>query len=380
MKRIRLFTQLYFDTEPLRASGWPRISRDLATLLDMASVSNVAVNLPEAVLRELKGQFIRELKGHRSNPIFRKIQDLSARVELPDAVKWAITDESVVREFESKTVAALADKAIRTVALSTRPATEYFDLLIDRQLPFSEDGRGFGDAIILMSIIDDLRSRGEEGVLVTADRHFASVRQTATRFGVSLEALTVDGVRQSLLSRLADAALAKYERSLAALRQLLSNEEARTMDFVKNNLEVTDDSLGLLGTLTRSIQSLDRLDAVRIGRVSTTPQLWKLEQPNTEIAVTISGQAVLTATVSRWPTRPPRIYRVGEGSREVNTLEGPVITEETLERPVLINARARWVRDSVFDQLTIEGVATHRPSPAVAALETLMDESDPADA
>jgi hypothetical protein len=353
------------------------VSRDLAALFDMAMVSAVTVAVPEAVLRELRGQCLRESKEHRANAVFRKLRDLVGRVDVPDAVEWTVLDQQLIEHFDARSAAMLADKNIRTVPLSERRATEYFAMFVERQPPFSEDGRGFGDTMILMSIIDDLRTRGEDGVIVTADRHFSSVSQIAKRFAVDLQALTLDGVRQQLLGRLADAAINKYDRNLSALLRVLSDAQPQMRRFVEDNFELTDASFGLLGSILSTIQSLDRLESIKIHRVSTTPQLWKLEEPNSSVALTISATALFLATVSRWPTRPPRVLRVGETGSEESAPEfgsAPVTVQETFERPILINASVRSVRDEVFDELVLEAVAPNTSPPSLVALDRVLDE------
>src|SRR5438874_427357 len=142
----RLFDRIYLDSVPLTASRWPHVSAALRNLLELAADFKLPVIIPAPVDWEQEAQFQREYVG--------------AQKRFRDAYR--------------KAVAAAKDREhIQTIPLTSCSLEELFRLLLNRERPFDEKGRGLGDAVILFSVIDDLRARNERGVLVTGDGDYS---------------------------------------------------------------------------------------------------------------------------------------------------------------------------------------------------------------
>lgn len=62
------FRRLYFDTEPLRAGGWPRPSKQLSGVLGLANLMQVDLRLPEPVRMEREAQWLRDTGASSGKP------------------------------------------------------------------------------------------------------------------------------------------------------------------------------------------------------------------------------------------------------------------------------------------------------------------------
>lgn len=121
---------------------------------------------------------------------------------------------------------------------SERPLAEYFDLALAQSPPFDAEGRGFKDALILCSVIDDLRRRNVRGLLVTRDKDFQGTETLAQRLGAQLIIRNVDEAASILHRRLSAAARDAYAAAEREALALARQELARLSQFITENLEV----------------------------------------------------------------------------------------------------------------------------------------------
>lgn len=375
-----MFSRLYLDSEPLRSSRWPNVSKELSNLLRLARRLEISLHLPLAVEMELEAQYARDLRKYRQVVEV----DLTAhlrRAGIEEAFRLR-TEEEVLAAFRVTTDAARRSEGLRSVPLSTRPVTEYFELLLRRDPPFSQDGRGFGDALILLSVLDDLRAvpvadgaLQPAGVIITADRRFAEAGKLADRAGVQLDILSLDVGYSKMMDRLVDILGAQFAADYAALVELIRAHSEPIRAFIANNVAFPATSLALFWT-TR-IESVDDIESVHIERVITEPELWRPTlEPGQRLTLRIAARARILVTEKTWPSTPTRIFRIGQDPELVPVTE--TTTESTqvqrvIEREVEIDASVTRTERATYADLVLEGARLKNMPPSIEALANMAD-------
>ena len=253
------FERIYFDTEPLRAGGWPRSSKQLHAVLQLAFVMEMDLYLPEPVALEREEQWLREARS--------KIASILSKTDAFNADAANITDFATVTlpneerlHTDYRVACANAQIALplTVVAFTNRSAREIFELATRRDFTFEEKGGGavvgFQDAVILLSVIDHLLVNNVSAAFVSKDPVFQRIPQINRRFGTGLIGIAgLDDLERILGSALSSA-------FGAVIREWLNHEERRIKEaleavrqdlimFVKGTLPLTEIEIRLGGSI-----------------------------------------------------------------------------------------------------------------------------------
>src|SRR5207302_8932981 len=168
------FKGIYLDTNVLlRGQRWPIPSIVLNNLLKLSALCGISRYLPEPVITEAEEHWLRGVKdgitglGTAQKSFHRFINPLECKttVEHPSA-------EILLDEYKQKVDVAINDYGIERVPYTTSTIEEVFGSATKYLLPFAPkaEGRGFQDAVILLSILDHLGpSSSGTGLFVTED-------------------------------------------------------------------------------------------------------------------------------------------------------------------------------------------------------------------
>lgn len=260
----REFDALYFDTQPLRASAWPRLRAGAVTIITLARENNISVCLPEPVEAELRAQFTRAFTeaDQKISQALRDMESVFRRVDAqPEETTRRPTVEAALAAYDRAVNTIRGAHGLVQIGRSARVLDEYFDLAISQTAPFDVQGRGFKDTVILMSVIDDVLRRRRPGLLVTSDRDFNGGEDIAARLGAQLIVRTAEASIDILRRRLAFTARVTYARAERDALTLLGAHRSQLIRFVEGNLEVSADLLAspaeqLLGFRGVEIQAI----------------------------------------------------------------------------------------------------------------------------
>jgi hypothetical protein len=164
---------IYFDTQPLHSCHWPHVSSSIQSLVKAIRPHGIKLRIPIAVENELENHFTRDIQEYRSSVenVNKKLTRIGiAAVPLPDG-------SDLLSKYRALVASAKERLQIESVNLPHRSIGEFFKDAILGAPPFRQThDRGFKDAVILHSILEDLEtSSARVGVLVTAnDRDFGS--------------------------------------------------------------------------------------------------------------------------------------------------------------------------------------------------------------
>ncbi len=165
------FDSIYFDSEPLVSSQWPNISVPLKSVFIWARHFEIELFLPVATEMELEQHWYRALTSMCS--------DMSLNVnKLRRALRYvdlAIPDQNLPNEetargaYRAMVSRVKQEWAIASVPLTGRVLEDVFGMAIHQSPPFKEEGAGFQDTMIYLSVIDYLRESGRAGAYVSND-------------------------------------------------------------------------------------------------------------------------------------------------------------------------------------------------------------------
>jgi hypothetical protein len=303
--------RIYFDGNPLVESGWPRVSARVESLANLARLLRAALVVPEPVELELEAHWKRDLQS--SVETFRRAtaklrRALPTPITLSDPLSGVPMGEELLHAYHRQVEDWIAKvKAVRC-AFVEAGLREFSDAAVDRHPPFSQEGRGFQDAVIHRSVVEDLRRNpGDWGILVTRDSDFDSdeLQEQEKALGINLEICRMDRLSQRMEQLLTEGereAIRREEKGLEeALRKWMPAIEA----FVKENLELSGEQLGVRGILIAIPEAtVTDIDSVAAGRKEVAPD--GSEQ------VEISFHAILQvlATTRTFLEPPPAKVRV----------------------------------------------------------------------
>jgi hypothetical protein len=259
--------RIYFDSNVLLGAGWPSVSAQLHELLSLAHALNVGLSLPRAVELELEQHWTRGLEDAHARLCEAEANFLAwnDKVCPDDAVQGTYTGydmsdtfsgyDAVVRRFKS-------EWGMSSPCYDNLSVEKLFEMAIGRTPPFKEQGAGFQDAVILLSIIQDLvNSPDISGILISDDKIFSSVptKQFIDQCGAELRAFrTTDEVVRDLKTRLDELVKHEWDQDQSEAIAGLVKDLAPTQDFLTKQLHAQRETLGrFFGGSVTSVSAVD---------------------------------------------------------------------------------------------------------------------------
>jgi len=247
------FKRIYFDSEPLVASGWPSLSAKVQVVLNLAQSLGVSTYMPHAVREELEAGWCANLQ--RNVKALRKAADVLNRGLRAVGSHFELgtvptTDESV-EAYRGRVDATIEKWKLQTVDFASMTATDFFRLALARKAPFHEDtDEGFKDSMILISVIEHLEHDPAPSVLVTKDRRFAKAEvPTLAKKAISLRLLPLEAVENELVAALETILQRAWEEDRQKAWAAITSAWPALSEFVCADLERLREALGLFSVV-----------------------------------------------------------------------------------------------------------------------------------
>lgn len=174
------FQGVYLDTNVLmRGQQWPLPSILLNNFLRLAELCGINRYLPEPVLKEAEEHWLREVKDAITS-LSRAVGQLE-RLAKPVGCEPTLEHPSVeilLEKYRTLVDAAVKKYDITRTPFTNRTVEEVFGFATKYLLPFGPkgEGKGFQDAVILLSILDHLNtSPTNKAIFITSDKDFAGI-------------------------------------------------------------------------------------------------------------------------------------------------------------------------------------------------------------
>jgi hypothetical protein len=358
VSQSHLVDAVYFDTEPLRAAGWPHLSDALLNFVALARLVKVPLYLPAAVRRELAEQYVRDFDELHFK-YKQKMADHLGRVglSLPDPP----TEEALAKAFAERSDAATSGLRLLDVPLTTRPLAEVHEAFVKRTSPFDREGRGFGDAVIFESVAEHFAaSNAKFGLIVTNDKDFGGIDRVARARGLNLAAADLTTAEKKLSDRLNAVARLRFDTQSARLNTFLANHEVELRDFLVRNVEFSSAHFGLFS----NIESVDAIKSIGFTKLDTTPPLWDERLvPGTvvelKLHLTLGLEVTGKVATFLWSAPTTKIFGVGRTTIESTANErGPQEPRDRkteVSREVEVEASV-VATDNGYDNLVLKSV------------------------
>jgi hypothetical protein len=238
------FNAIFFDTNILLANHWPEPAPALYNLLTLASWWKIGRCLPEAVLEEVECHWSRNVRSAADRLNSARQNLIKDAMPVSCEVTFDHTSLSTLQErFRESTEKAIAHFGISRIAFTQRTTQEIFGYAARYIAPFAteKEGKGFQDAVILLSILDHLRDHPDvRAVFVTKDSDFAKLdyRQFVPDFDPArLQVVDFERVFHDLYEPYFDETRVKPYRSLLeAAERMAKADLPRIGEFVVANL------------------------------------------------------------------------------------------------------------------------------------------------
>lgn len=354
--------RVYFDSSVLRAENWPYLSSKLERLLGLADALEVRVLLPLAVERELENNWFRALRKKRDE-IMGRVQAFNtygAKIVSLLGVSGLQKEEEILPAYR-RLIGELKSKwKIKTIPFTSRSTEAIFNDAIRRIAPFQHEGKGFQDAVIWYSVIDDLAKRpGQMGAFVSQDEDFREepLMESAAASGARIKLYkSVDEVAQVIQERIVETFKQVWEKDQ---QEALQSLEARLLDiqkFVEENLQIYEQDLRLGGTLI----AIHQIEVLKIKKVRTPFPLKR--EPSEPFRISADIYVKMHVRVERFTPSAPKVVKVGETLPHpearflIRTLGGnKQEVDETPERTVELEGSAN-VRDGKYQDISLVSV------------------------
>jgi hypothetical protein len=178
---------------------------------------------------------------------------------------------------------------LRTVAFTQRSTNELFSLASNRRRPFRESGKavtdaGFKDAVIYLSVVDDLRSTRAPAALISSDSDYVGA----------------DG----LLDREMALPLASVEEMVAALKLRL---EGRTREEADARRQIADSNLRASNKHMKALQVFIRKEFRLPELIDRVPGFGRIREITALEAIRVEVRNLVPSTHDVKPTEQVRL-------------------------------------------------------------------------
>jgi hypothetical protein len=264
-------------------------------------------------------------------------------LDLPD-------EEAARAQYRSTVQRIKEDWAIDSVPLTGRGVEEVFTMAIRQAPPFKEEGAGFQDTVIYMSVIDHLRDHGGAAAYISNDGVFKKQRERIIQIARDAEVhlrlyrtlAEIDAAFQVELGEEIGRALEQdRQRAFEALTARLPQIE----EFISNNIEIPK-----LHPFVGDVVEIESIEILQIEYVLTTYRRGE-ERANISFQATIRVH-VLMDTSPYSAFRRVMGYKAERERAEDFDEESTMITHE-LEYRVEIEATGIVVDDQ-FDDIELK--------------------------
>lgn len=311
------FHGIYLDTNVLIAQGWPSPSIMLHNVFRFAAWWGIQTLLPDPVIKEAEDHWLREVKRGVSElaGAQKTLQRLASPIPC-EAKEEHTAVEKLLEEYRKKVEETLKEYAIIRVPFTKRTLEEVFGFATKYVLPFVLDakGKGFQDAVILLSILDHLNGFPEATtIFISADNDFKGVRFTDFLSDFDVKRLEIVKELDSVFDRLwkpyfDETVIKPYRQEVENAKIAVDGLISELKAFLKSHL--SEDMLKpMLGDQVLKILSVEDVKVLSVD----TPLPKTSEPLNRTVTIQINVSADCRVLVSRDLSYFQSVFRAYSG-------------------------------------------------------------------
>lgn len=362
------YRRVYWDAEPLSRKPyyWPQVTSEAGLVLNLLKAFGVSSALLAPVERQLEVRWLTEYRNSResSKAKLDNFKKFANGVGLEIDALPSLPSQEAAQGVLKRAVDATVEKyGFLRPSPALRETAELFELAINHQKPFGQEGKNFQDAVILFAAIDDLRASGlGVGGFVSADGDFdqETIDKHANLAGVKLRLFTgADALLGDLKPHLQAMAFSEWQRNERVAIEAIEANLPEIQRFVEANLEIPETAAGFLGKIL-SIKSIEISKVIS----AVTPPPWELEAGK---EFTLTALLELRIWGNIWLAdfsafAPPKVLKVGEEPKVQTRTAVPTSggADNPLAKTAAVEVKAVY-RDGRFVDLTPISVSLGTP-------------------
>jgi hypothetical protein len=327
--------------------------------------------LPEPVQLEVEELWLRELaeKGQKILRARRDLDRYAAKVLLgaPSSEPSSVSPEEARAKYKRE-LDIRRRFNIEVSGYTTKSAGAFFASAARREPPFSGDAM-FRGAVILNSVLEHAKTKGcSTCILITAD---VALRKPEVTAMAALEVPlfrtygSIDEFTDDLTNRLKNVQKKALSDDRDRAREALEADRGKIEEFGNALLEISDNDLAGISGIVKRVTRLEIGEFRNIRTPYPPPSQVEVAPISADVSVKVH------ATVERYPTQPPRTFRVGEpesSSEAVSFHVWPVLTDVTYEVEAGLEATARRAKNGGYSEIVPQNM---RLKPSISLLSVL---------
>ena len=335
------FTHLAIDTSALCATSWPGES-ELDDIVHACRRLEIPVLMSDLVLWEAERVWPRRATDaiNEARSVFTTARRRTLYSgEAADA--WPTA--SVLRERYVSAIERVKELwNWSSVPLPNVTLEEAVRRAIAHEPPFPATDTGFRDALILWSLLEQLKA-GDILGFIAADNDFRTtdavkrLDQAAAGRGVAIRLFrepkaALSAVEKMLLAGATRERILQWEARNGRLLAALEADRERLQAFVAENLRVPEYALGVADHIVA-------VHKLRIGRIGHAHVPFAADQ---QVRASAEVEANLEVTTKHYPTTPPRMMKVGESWDDFSPSIAVTDTVTDIDGTVTVRIDLTW--------------------------------------
>jgi hypothetical protein len=252
-----------------------------------------------------------------------KLNKKAASIEVFNNLQMLGSTDDLQKKIQTHTTAFSI--RFRIVSATTRPLSEFIKWAIYREVTFEDAGKGFQDAVIYCTVLDDMKFKKlNEAVLVTGDKafQFESATQLAKGLGVKLNIVnSIDDLETMLKTYLNSIIRAYLDKESQQLREALDACKQNIQEFLVENLTFSSYELGLF----RTVKKVESLEVTSIENVHSTFGLTDAVKENGKQKIKVSADVKIRLVLDVEPlsASEPERLKIGGGKVPASEIARP---------------------------------------------------------
>jgi hypothetical protein len=318
---------------------------------------DVTILLPDLVDMEVESKWLKEFDDKKRQATGRldALADHTGLFAKP--VLQFPNGQMAQADYRARINAMKAEFGIEQCPITPRGAADLLRMAAYHETPFPDRDSSFRDAVIVLSILDDLDGLGQptEAILVSSDDFFSKVVDRRSGNGSTLHVhKDLKSAESALVPLVTAIVVLDWRNERAQALEILIADQANLAAFVREHLEVPVGVGWLFGPRVLEVRGItvDRIETVTIPLPIERP-----EDGDVDISVSVIVNVERLVEISRSSPRPSTL-RIGQSLEEAGTpvFVPPSREVELATHTVTVQARGHLV-DGRYQSFTYLSVA-----------------------
>ncbi len=235
---------IYLDLNALNPKQWPEIRGRLTSFLALSDQLGIAVSMPRAVVNELEAHVRRNFRSNRKKVCvaMARLNELCGKSNPQGEIETLLSEEYLESHFGQWIAEFTSTWNIQVCGLPSVSTETLFRAANEQALPVESEGKGFKDAVIFCSVLEDLAGTSyERAILITDDAKLANARPDHFGFeglDAALDTMSLEDGVSFLRSEIDRSENEAWERDQEVATEAARRDLSKLVEYVERNLDL----------------------------------------------------------------------------------------------------------------------------------------------